>query len=152
MIFWSIVFFTTSFYSLIKGGMFRKSLIKLKKIEIEKIETGDDKKYILESLKTGCFAIVALLTLVVARIFFLINAIGYDVYKYPTIAAILLIILRFVKTKKTKKIEEMTADELIIHKAELLKPTKRTFKQFLRSLLWTVYFGYMFYVLVFLNT
>lgn len=152
MIFWSIVFFTASFYNLIRGGMFRSTFNKIKKIQIERIESGNNQKYDTELLKAGCLSLILGFSLFIAQVIFLINAIEYDVYKYPTIALIILIIISIIRIKKDKSIEDMTPDELIIHKAKLLKPLKRTFIQTFRSLLWVIYYGYMFYVLVFLNT
>ncbi|ALS22118.1 hypothetical protein [Paenibacillus naphthalenovorans] len=149
MLFWTIVFFTISLIGLIKGGLFSSLKSRLKQIELKKLNGGDEKEYVVEWLKAGCFPLIVVSFLFIAEVLYLVNALDYDPYKFPTITAIAILIIGIIKTKKSKKSNDMTEEELIVYKAELVKKDKRTFMSVIRSFLWVVYFGYMFYVLVF---
>ncbi|MDP9675350.1 cytochrome oxidase Cu insertion factor (SCO1/SenC/PrrC family) [Paenibacillus jamilae] len=87
--------------------------------------------------------------LAVIEIIYLINAIGYDIYKYPSILIILYLIISFITGKKKKSYKSMSDNELLKAKENLQKENKQTLKSFLKNFVWVVYFGYMFYCLVF---
>ncbi|TVY09844.1 hypothetical protein [Paenibacillus cremeus] len=149
MIFWTLVFITTSLLTLFNKGIFQSLNQKMKQLELKRLGDGNDEAYTKEFVKFGCFSLIAGMALFVAQIVYIIKAIEIDPYKYPSILAVAIVIICFLRMKKSKKTSEMNEQELIIYKAELLKPKKRTFLQVVLSLLWAAYFGYMFYVLVF---
>ncbi|OME55564.1 hypothetical protein BSK59_13905 [Paenibacillus odorifer] len=150
MVFWTIVFFAISFYGIFKGSVFAPSIKTTTKINIEIAEGGDKEKLGIEFLKKGCFPLVMAFVFVIAEIIYLINALSVDPYKYPTIAVILIIIFTFIFAKsKNKKYDDMSKSELEKEKAKLLINKNITIKSFLNAIVWSLYFGYMFYVLVF---
>jgi hypothetical protein len=137
---------------LFKGGIFKGVLPKLNKLEVEVFENKDEnnkKDYLTEWFKIGCLPVVVMGILAVIEIIYLIKALEIDTYKYPTIAVVALFILSIAASKKKKKLQDMNQDELNVYKYELSKPAKRSFLQVVRSFLWVIYFGYMFYILVF---
>jgi hypothetical protein len=151
MVFWTIVFFAVSLYGVFRGSIFSPSGKKLKEISIKMTEGNkeDENKLAIEALKAGCFPVIIGFTMIIAEVIYLIAALTYDNYKFPTIVAILLIIMSFVFNKNNKQIKDMSADELTIEKAKLIKQKSVTLGSIVKGLLWTVYFGYMFYILVF---
>lgn len=149
MIFWTIVFFAINFYGMIKGSIFYSTYQKLELISIREAQGEDKDKISLEFAKKGCLPILILFMLAVIEIIYLINAIGYDIYKYPSILIILYLIISFITGKKKKSYKSMSDNELFEAKENMQKEHKQTPKSFLKNFVWVVYFGYMFYCLVF---
>lgn len=149
MIFWTVVFFAINFYGMIKGSIFYSAYRNLELISIREAQGEDKQKINLEFAKKGCFPIFILFMLAAIEIIYLINAIGYDIYKYPSILIILYLIISFITGKKKKSYKSMSDNELLEAKENLQKENKQTLKSFLKNFVWVVYFGYMFYCLVF---
>lgn len=79
----------------------------------------------------------------------MVNAFHYDTYKIPTLLAVLFFVMAFITASFKKSINKMDANELVVEKAKVQSSKKISFSSVIRSLVWTIYFGYMFYVLVF---
>ncbi|GAV11478.1 hypothetical protein [Paenibacillus sp. NAIST15-1] len=148
MVFWTIVFFTISLLAVFNKGIFFETINKLNLLKIEKAEGMSEDEFNEKSVKQGCVPLALAIILLIIEVYYLIQAINYDTYKYPTVTAIFLIIIGLLANKKIKKVEDMSENERIVYKAEILA-NKRTLWSLVKSIFWTVYFGYMFYILVF---
>jgi hypothetical protein len=149
MVFWTILFFAISFYGLFKGSIFAPTAKKMIEINMGLAEGEDKDKLGAEFIKNGCLPLIFACSVLFAEIIYLIIALQVDTLKYPTIVAIIVLIFGFIFLKSKKKYSDMNAKELEIEKAKLITYKSITLKSFVKSLLWSTYFGYMFYVLVF---
>lgn len=150
MVFWTIVFFGISLYAMVRGSILFSMNQRVKLLSIDKMEGKIDSETLgKEFLKDGCLQWTIGLFLAIAEVIYLVNAISYDTYKFPTLGAILIIIFAIIMASTKKKVEKMNEQELIIERAKI-KTTKRiTVKSFMKNLIWAIYFGYMFYILIF---
>ncbi|MGG1652270.1 hypothetical protein ABHN03_03985 [Paenibacillus sp. NRS-1775] len=149
MIFWTIIFFAINFYGMIKGSIFYSTYQKLELISIREAQGEDKDKINLEFAKKGCLPLLIVFSLAVIEIIYLVNAINYDIYKYPSIFIIVYLIASFVLNKKKNNYKNMNEEELSKAKDSILKGDKFSLKRFFKNFLWVAYFGYMFYCLVF---
>lgn len=152
MLFWTIVFFTFSIIKLIKGDVFHQTSITIAEAEVKKAnpelsKIGKD-NIDKEVLKNGG-AIVSIvgLIMVIAEIVYYLKAINLDIYKYPTIGMILLVVLIVVKSSIVKKPDLSTELDQKKYLAKIYA-NKRTLFGTFNTLVNLAYFGYMFYVLV----
>ena len=150
MIFWTLFFFTISFYGVFKGSIFASNSRKMIEMNIRAIESGDKEELTNYFIKEGLTFWISAVFILIAEIWYLIHALGIeDVSKYPTIAALILCVITFIISFGKKKYEDMTQEELNIEKEKLKNYKNITIKSFINSVLWSAYYGYMFYVLVF---
>lgn len=150
MIFWTLVFFVVSLYGLIRGSFFFETTKRIKLLSIDKAQGKIDADTLgKEFVKDGCLQWIAAVILAVAEFIYLVNAFHYDTYKIPTLLAVLLFVLAFIIASFKKNINKMDENELVVEKAKVQESKKITFSNTIKSLVWTVYFGYMLYVLVF---
>ncbi|WP_431785918.1 hypothetical protein [Paenibacillus lactis] len=149
MLFWTIFFLTISLYGVFKGPIFSETGKKLKQLNIRKAEGESADDIIEEYIKAGCLPIIAALGLMVSQIIYLVNAFSYDTYKYPTVLVISFFIVNFIANSMKKDVSKMNKLELAIEKEKASRAKNVTIGSICRGLIWSAYFGYMFYVLVF---
>lgn len=150
MIFWTLVFFAISLYGLIRGSIFFEAAKRIKLLSIDKAQGKIDADTLgKEFVNDGCLQWIAAVILAVAELIYLVNAFHYDTYKVPTLLAVILFLMAFISASLKKSISKMDEDELVIEKAKVQRSKKITFSNIIKSLVWTVYFGYMLYILVF---
>ncbi|KAA9007248.1 hypothetical protein F4V43_01815 [Paenibacillus spiritus] len=150
MIFWTLVFFVINLLGLLGRSMFYETNKRLELLSIDKAqEKIDDEKLNEEFIKNGCLQWIVAVALAVAEVIYLINAIRYDVYKVPTLGAIIFLVLSFVVVSFKKNINKMNENELILRRAIVENSKRITLFSVVSGLVWTTYFGYMFYILVF---
>ncbi|MNH66465.1 hypothetical protein D3C73_184960 [compost metagenome] len=149
MLFWTILFFTISLYGVFKGPLFSETGKKLKQLNIRKAEGESADDLIDDYIKTGCLPIIVALGLTVSQIIYLVNAFSYDIYKYPTVLVISFFIVNFIANSMKKDVSKMNKLELAIEKEKASRVKNVTTGSVCRGLVWSTYFGYMFYVLVF---
>jgi hypothetical protein len=87
-----------------------------------------------------------MLPLIVAEFIYLINAIRIDTLKYPSIVMLLYIIITPILSKQ-KKFDLTTEEGQTKYRSQIHKG--KTLKSYLYNLACLVYFGYMFYILIF---
>lgn len=147
MVVLTIIFLTLSLATLLKGRLFNGLYTQI--IE-EDIKMNTDEKYKLD----GGFLVKILLfilygiVLFIVQLIYLSNALDYDVYKYPTLAMLLLVVFTFIKPLLTSK-KKKVYDEATINKEREKTTIKYTFKGIVRSLINIAYYSYILYLLVF---
>ncbi|GAF10778.1 hypothetical protein JCM16418_4998 [Paenibacillus pini JCM 16418] len=102
-----------------------------------------------EFLKDGCIQWIAAVLLIIVEIVYLVNAIGYDTYKFPTLIMIALLISLLIIGSMEKNVNKMTDLELAVAKAKASRSKNVTLISIIRGLIWITYYGYMLYILVF---
>lgn len=152
MLFWTIVFFTFSIIKLIKGNIFYQTSINMAEITVKQANpnlTKREKDALNEEMmRSGMWWILTLgLGMVIAEIVYLLNAVSLDIFKYPTIGMICLVIFIVVKTYVVKKPDLSTEQNQKIYLGKVYA-SKRTFFGTFNSLVNLSYFGYMFYNLI----
>jgi hypothetical protein len=152
MLFWTIVFFTFSIIKLIKGNVFYETSVAMAEAEVKKanpeLSKADKDNIDKEILKNGgAIFSIGVLIMAIAEIIYYLKAVNLDIYKYPTIGMILLVILIVVKGAIKKK-PDLSSE--LKQKEYLAKvyANKRTLFGTFNTLANLVYFGYMFYVFV----
>lgn len=150
MIFWTLVFLLISLYGLFRGPLFFESTKNTKLLGIDMAQGKiDDEALGKELIKNGCLPLVAALILAIVEVIYLVNAIHYDPLKIPTLVGILYLIIYTVASSYKKNINKMDENELMIERAKTEKLKRFSFSSVIKGLVWTVYFGYMLYILVF---
>lgn len=150
MIFWTLVFFVVSLLGLMGRSIFHETDKRTRLLSIDKALGKIDEKTLGEELvKNGCLQLIVAFALAVAKVIYLMNAIHYDTYKIPTLGTISFLVVALVVASFKKNINKMDEKELIIERAKVESSKRITFGSVIRGLVWTIYFGYMFYILVF---
>jgi ABC-type transport system involved in cytochrome bd biosynthesis fused ATPase/permease subunit len=150
MIFWTLFFFTISFYGVFKGSIFTSSSKKMIELNIRVAEGGDKEEITNYFLKEGFLPWVSAVFIIIAEIWYLIHALSITgISKYLTIAALMLCIITMIISFSKKKYADMSQEELNKEKEKLKNYKNVTLRSFINSVLWSAYYGYMFYVLVF---
>lgn len=150
MIFWTLVFFVISLYGLIRGSFFFEAAKRIKLLSIDKAQRKIDADTLVkEFMKDGCLQWIIAIVLAVTELIYLVTAFHYDAYKIPTLLAVLWFIFSFIIASFKKSIDKMDERELTVEKAKVQSSKKITLSVVIKSLVWAVYFGYMFYILVF---
>ncbi|MFE6075606.1 hypothetical protein ACFVQB_14135 [Paenibacillus sp. NPDC057886] len=150
MIFLSILFFVINLSTIFRGPLFSETSRKLKLLGIEQIQSNESIEKRNEAyLKAGCLPLIGALTYIIFEITFLVNAFNYDLSKCPTLFIVMILALSFVVGFSKKNINKMNKEELSAAKFKILNTKKVTFKSIIRGLIWTTYYGYMTYILVF---
>lgn len=145
----TVIFIAYFLITLIKGNILSDLTIKVGEAEIKKAETGSDEidESTYKLLAGGCF----LLLLATLEPIYLILAIKHDIYKYPTLAALLYIIISLAFIKWGNKKDLTTEEGRNAYRKRLYQKNKRyTFKGFVTRIVFLTYFCYMFYIFVFL--
>ncbi|MBD8836245.1 hypothetical protein IFU39_00230 [Paenibacillus sp. CFBP 13594] len=154
MIFLSILFFALNLYMIFKGPLFSETGKKLKLLEISEVEgkraDSEYKSKVVDGfMKDGCLPLIMALLLTIVEVIYLVVAIGFDPIKIPTLLAILFFIFTWIQASLKKKVKDMTDSEIVIEKAKLQSRKSVTYSSVLKAIMWTTYFGYMTYILVF---
>lgn len=149
MLFWTIFLLATYVIMLFKGNFMTDTLIKVGELEIKKAE--ENKKLEANDYEPKYFfGITFLILLFITEIIYLVSAIKYDIYKYPTICLIIYAILLLALSKKPKKKDLSTEEGRNEYRKYLYQKLRRyTLKSSLIRMVYIIYFGYMFYLLVF---
>lgn len=149
MIFWTILFLTIGLYGVFKGPLFSETGKKLKMLNIRHAEGESADKLLDEYVKAGCLPIITALILTVIEFIYLVNAISFDIYKIPTLVAIMYFIISFIASFMKKNVSKMDEYELAKEKVKALQTKNVTYKTVIKNLIWSTYFGYMLYILIF---
>ena len=151
MIFWTLVFITFTLIKLIKGSIFKETLIKVAEIAVKgsypELSEEEKKNLQTESFRIGWQYFLFGLIVIIVHIIYLLNAIDLDPIKYPTLLMIAWIILAFVKGIVSKKLDLSTEEKRKSYLAKVYL-SKRTLSGTILNLVFLSYFGYMFYLLV----
>jgi hypothetical protein len=153
MLFFTVVFITYYLASIVKGNLFFDVYRKIAELTIKQNETEDKKEkdnIAKEILKTSWSMLVGF-GLLIVEIIYIFSALSIDIYKYPTIITLFYIVLMgfvFNKNNKKPKVDLKTEEGRIRYKIELEKVKRYSFKGIMSNLIYLVYFGYMFYLLI----
>lgn len=147
MLFFTIVFITWFFASLIKGNLYYNLT---KESGLEEIKRNENSIEKIGDAQTKMLALVFLIILpmFITEVIYLINAFNIDTLKYPTMFMIVWFILNLVIGKKNSN-DLKTSEGREKYKEKLYTMKKRTFKGTMSQLIYLSYFGYMFYMIVF---
>lgn len=152
MLFWTLVLITFTLIKFIKGGFFKDTIIKTAELTVKENEpeTTDKEKKALqeEAFKIGWTYMLFGICLLIVYISYLLNAIYLDPLKYPTIIMIAWIMLAFIKGVVSKKLDLSIEENRKIYLAKAYLTGRRTLRGTIYNLLFLVYFGYIFYLLV----
>jgi hypothetical protein len=151
MLFWTVVFITMSLLYLVRGKSFYSSIIKSGELTLEKsqenISESRKKELDQEILLTGLPLLLVNLPLAIAKLVYFFKAVNVDIYKYPTLIMIAIVVIGFVIGFSNNKNNNdlSTEEKRFNYKSKLYQ--KRTGWGVVNSLISLSYFGYMFYVL-----
>lgn len=154
MIFWTIVFIIYYLASLIRGNLYYDSIKKSGELVLKQATTDSrlEKEKIAKDIVKSSWDILLSLLLIIIMYIYLFNAINVDVYKYPSIVMLfysLLTVFVFRDRKKSRQ-DLTTEDGRYEYRKELDNLKRYSFKDFIKQLIFLIYFGYMFYILVLL--
>jgi hypothetical protein len=149
MVFWTIVFIIFYLSLLLKGSPFYKKRIEYGELEIKKFEGGDKEELSTQQMKTIGFPFVCLWCLIIVEIFYLGSALDNDPNKYPTIVAMLILVLNVLLSKNSNNDDLSKEEDMRKYKVKLYKTKRWSFKGVTSNLIYLTYFCYMFYILVF---
>ena len=152
MLFFTILFLAYSVTVLIRGRSFHQLQVELGEEEIKKQRLGTE-RYVENTeilAKALLTSFLFLLPLLIIESIYLTKAVKVDPYLYPSLVALVLFIGQFIfgVLKVKKKVDLSTEQKVDKYRKQLSRT--RTFGGFINALLWTSYFGYMTYVLLFL--
>lgn len=151
MLFWTVVFITMSLLYLVRGKSFYSSIVKGGELLLEKSQDGTSesrkKELEKEMLSASLPLLLVDLPLAIAKLIYFFKAVNIDVYKYPTLIMIAIIVIGFVTSFSNNKNNNdlSTEEKRFKYKSKLYQ--KRTGWGVINSLINLGYFGYMFYVL-----
>lgn len=154
-LFLTVYFFGISLYSAITGRSPNDNLlIAMSKFEVNEMKTENKEmktKLVKDFMRRNAIQFIFLFFVAIINIIYVVVALNYDVYKYPTVAVIVYLIVKFIlNSNKTEKNKKLSTEEQISKKEKQQQSLgKWRFSIFLGSLIWTCYYGYMFYILVF---
>lgn len=147
MLFWTVVFFTVSLIFLVREP-FKEMTIKAGELYIQKAQGKlTEKEYNEKALKSISWVFL-ILPLFLGEIIYLICAIKIDPIIYPSVILLAYMIINMV-CNKTKKNELNTEEDIQKYRMNLYKG--KTLRSIIYNLICCGYFGYIFYVLVFLK-
>ncbi|GAB6989565.1 hypothetical protein JCM16418A_16150 [Paenibacillus pini] len=150
MIYCTIIFLALSLYGVFRGTLFSETAKKITLLTIKQAQGEiNSEKMGKEFLKDGCIQWIAAVLLIIVEIVYLVNAIGYDTYKFPTLIMIALLISLLIIGSMEKNVNKMTDLELAVAKAKASRSKNVTLISIIRGLIWITYYGYMLYILVF---
>ena len=147
MVVLTIIFLTMSLVTLLKGRMFNGLYAEIVEENI-KMNTIKDHKFNTGLLGKVLLFVLYGLGLLVVQLIYLSNALDYDIYKYPTLVMLFLLILGIIKPLATTK-KNTVYDEETIRKERAKIDKKRTPVGVLRNILSLAYYSYILYLLVF---
>ncbi|MGG3890222.1 hypothetical protein [Metabacillus fastidiosus] len=150
MLFLTFVFLIWYSVLLLKGNIFHNLGMEIGEEEIRKQRLGTDnykadENLTIKILLISCF----LIPMIVVLVIYLCVGIQYDPLKYPTLTLLVYYVgsLLLGVLKNKKKIDLSSEDKIEKYRKKLKK--KRTVKGILLQLIWTTYFLYMAYNIVF---
>ena len=152
MLFWTVVFFTFYLVIFAKGNPMYNNIIKTGELTIKLYEQGKTEKEINKELFDNNWPYLFYIPLVLGTFIYYINALTVDIYKYPTIGILVYLIftMAFSKYSNNKSKNDLTTEGgRQKYREQLYKIRKRTFKGMIKQLIFLSYYGYMFYLLVF---
>lgn len=146
MLFLSLLFVLFQAYSLIKGKLFYDLQLESAKWQV-KVKRGEATEVPQEiNIQTGILGFFGLLILIF-QIILVVNALTFDPFLYPTIGFIILWFLNFVTNVGKSKKKNLDV-EVGIAKFLASASKRRTFKGFILSLIYFVYYTYLFLVIL----
>ena len=155
MLFWTIVFITYYTLELTNGNLFYNCIIKSSKLSVEQGIEKDivKKKELGTELLKAVYPLFLIIPLSIIEFFYMISAIRYDVYKYPSIILIFYLILNLVrsqsKNNNKKNINLETEEGRFNFQTNINKNIKKySFKLAFTSIVFLGYFCYMFTILI----
>ena len=146
MVVLTIIFLTMSLFTLFRGRLFRDFHIKITEENI-KLNTIENYKYDSGLLMRAMLFIVYGFVLMIVQIVYLSNALQYDIYKYPTVIMLFLVVYGILKPLfMSKKKQSFDEESIKKHREKAYK--NHTFTSVARNLTNIAYYAYMLYLLV----
>jgi hypothetical protein len=142
------------FSILVKGNSlgniaYESGMIKIKKAKGEVVDREYEKSINTQSIVWVLLAF----TILIAQFVCMVNAIKIDIYKFPTLAIVVVSIVNFVIPNKNKKIDVLSKDlsteeKRTAYQLELEKQKKKTLRGFIIQASYLSYFSYLLYILI----
>lgn len=150
MLFWTVVFFTFYLVLLAKGNLTYNTTIKSGELMIKLYEQSKTEKEVNSEVFKTNWPILLYFPVFLGTFIYYISALTVDVNKYPTIGILIYLITTMVFSKSKNNKQDLTTNEgRQKYREQLYKTKKRTFTGTIKQLVFLTYFGYMFYLLVF---
>lgn len=148
-LFLTVVFLTVSIIAIFTRGLNMDIYVEAAEAQL-KYKNKEIKKSELDSIAVKFLLTLFLyhLPMLIINVAYLIYALKVDPLTYPSLVAVAYLMASFVKSYLNKSEKVDTEIGLELYKSKL-KKHKHGFKAMVLRVLWIIYYGYMFYALVF---